>query len=695
MPERRIIRGACPHDCPDTCAMLVTVERDGDAWRAVEVRGDPAHPVTRGFLCAKVDRYLDRTYHPERLLHPQKRVGPKGADRFAPCSWDEALALTADGLQRAAATHGPQSILPYSYAGTMGFVQGGSMDRRFFHRLGASLLDRTICSEAGTVGMRYTVGQNLGTDTEAVGAAQLVLIWGSNTLTSNPHLWPFIREARANGAEVIAIDPLTTRTTRQCDRHLMIRPGTDAALALGMMHVLFAEGLADRDYLARYTLGADVLEARAAEYPPERVAAICELDRDEIVRLARAYAAAKPAFIRVNYGLQRHYGGGMAVRAVACLPAVAGHWRYPGGGVQLSTSAAHKFDRRALERPDLIAPGTRTINMSRLADALTEPDAGVGGPPVAAMVVYNSNPGAVAPDRARVRRGLARDDLFLVVLEHFLTDTARYADVLLPATTQLEHWDVHLAYGHFYVTLNQPSIAPVGEALPNSEIFRRLAERMGFDDPLFRESDEELIRQALASGHPNMRGISFEELRERGWMRLALPTPYAPYAEGGFATPSGKCEFVSARLEGLGLDPVPTYLPPRESREEAPALAERYPLTLLSPPAHEFLNSTFVNVDALRRKAGAPTLRIHPDDAALRGVMDGMVVRVHNDRGSFEAAAVVTAEVKRGVVQAPSIWWGRYSADGMNANETTSSAVTDMGGGATFYDNLVEVAPAD
>jgi anaerobic selenocysteine-containing dehydrogenase len=462
-----------------------------------------------------------------------------------------------------------------------------------------------------------------------------------------------------------------------------------------MMHVLFAEGLADRDYLSSHTLGADALEARAAEYPLERVAAICELPVDDIVELARAYGAAKPAFIRVNYGLQRHYGGGMAVRTIACLPAVAGHWRHPGGGVQLSTSAAHKFDRKALERPDLIPAGTRTINMSRLAEALTESDAGVGGPPVGAMVVYNSNPGAVAPDRARVRRGLAREDLFLVVLEHFLTDTALYADYVLPATTQLEHWDVHLAYGHFYVTLNQPSIEPLGESLPNSEIFRRLAARLGLDDQCFRDSDQDMIRQALGSGHPNMRGVTFEALLERGWVRLNLPTPWAPYAEGGFATPSGRCELVSDRLEKLGLDPLPTWLPPRESHAADPGLAARYPLALLSPPAHQFLNSTFVNVDSLRRKAGAPTLRIHPGDAAARGVVDGMTVRVFNDRGAFRAAAVVTAEVKRGVVQAPSIWWGRYAADGMNANETTSSALTDMGGGATFYDNLVEVAPAD
>ncbi|MFI5278991.1 MAG: molybdopterin-dependent oxidoreductase [Gemmatimonadales bacterium] len=696
MPERRIVRGACPHDCPDTCAMLVTIERNGGRqWKAVEVKGDPDHPVTRGFLCAKVDRYLERTYHAERLTQPLKRIGAKGHGRFEPVSWDEALDLVAARLKAAVSEHGAQSVLPYSYAGTMGMIQGSSMDRRFFHRLGASRLDRTICSSAGGAALEMTLGAKIGTDTERVGDAQLILIWGSNTLTSNPHLWPFARAAREKGARIIAIDPLTTRTTAQCDQHIMVRPGTDAALALGMMHVLFAEHLADPEYLAKHTLGANEMEARAREFTPARVAEICELDANVIVELARAYGRARPAFIRVNYGLQRHYGGGMAVRTIAALPAVAGHWRHPAGGVQLSTSAAFKFDKQALERPDFSPPDTRTINMSRLAEALNAPDAGVGGPKVAACVVYNSNPGAVAPDRARVRQGFAREDLFLVVLEHFLTDTAMFADVVLPATTQLEHWDVHLAYGHYYVTLNQPSITPVGEALPNSEIFRRLAARMGFTEPCFRDSDQDMIRQALGGGHQYLEGITFEALKEKGWMRLNLPTPFAPYAEGGFATPSGKCELYSERMMQLGLDPVPTYLPPRESRESAPDLAQRFPLTLLSPPAHQFLNSTFVNVDSLRKKAGAPTLRLHPDDAAPRGISDGLEVRIFNDRGGFRAKAVVTAEVKRGVVQAPSIWWGRFASDGMNANETTSVALTDLGRGATFYDNLVEVAPAD
>ena len=676
--------------------MLVTVERNGTGtWKAVDVRGDPDHPVTRGFLCTKVDRYLERTYHADRLTRPLKRVGPKGQGRFEPVSWDEALGIVAERLTSIAKAHGPQSILPYSYAGTMGYVQSASMDRRFFHRLGASLLERTICSEAGGVGMRMTVGQNIGTDTENVAGAQLILLWGTNTLTSNPHLWPFVRAAREKGAKVIAIDPLATRTTAQCDQHVMIRPGTDGALALGMMHVMFAEGLADRDYLERYCLGADQLEQRVKDYPVSRVAETCELPEDVILELARAYGRAEPAFIRVNYGLQRHYGGGMAVRCIASLAAVSGHWRHPSGGVQLSTSAAHKFDKVKLEKPELIPPGTRSINMSRLAEALNEPDAGVGGPPVKAMVVYNSNPGEVAPDRSRTRQGLARDDLFLVVLEHFLTDTATFADIVLPATTQLEHWDVHFAYGHYYASLNQPSIAPVGESLPNSEIFRRLAKKMGFADPCFDDSDEELIRQSLSGGHEYMKGITFELLKEKGWARLNLPTPFAPYAEGNFPTPSGKCELYSERLAAKGLDPVPTYLPPRESRETDPALAGRFPLTLISPPEHQFLNSSFVNVDSLRKKAGAPKVKVHPDDAALRGISDGLTVRCYNDRGGFTARAMITTDVKRGVVSAPSIWWGRYTGDGMNANQTTAVADTDMGGGATFYDNLVEVEPAD
>jgi anaerobic selenocysteine-containing dehydrogenase len=686
-----VVRGACPHDCPDTCAMLVTVE-DG---RAVKVAGDPEHPFTNGFLCTKVNRYVERTYHKDRLLHPMRRVGRKGEGKFERISWDEAIAEIAERLTAIVQSpDGPQAILPYSYAGTMGMVQGESMDRRFFHKLGASKLDRTICSTPGMMGMRMTIGASIGADAEGIPQSDLVLLWGTNTLTSNPHMWPFVLQAREKGAKIICIDPIRTRTAAQCDEWLGIRPGTDAALALGIMHVLFERGLEDKDYLARHTLGEKELRARVKEYSPERASQITGLPAAKIVELAEAYGRAKAAFIRVNYGLQRHAGGGMAVRTIACLPAVTGHWRRAGGGVQLSTSANFAFDKAALHRTDL-GPATRTINMIRLGEALTTRDSGVGGPPVRALVVYNSNPAAVAPDRNEVLRGFGREDLFTVVLEHFQTDTADWADIVLPATTQLEHWDVHLAYGHHYVSLNRPSIEPLGEAKPNSEIFRMIAARMGLNDPCFRDSDEAIIRQALASASPKLQGVTFEQLAEKGWMRLNIPTPYVPFADGGFLTPSGKCELYSERMKDMGLDPVPTYIPPYESPERDPALVKRFPLTLISSPAHQFLNTTFVNVETLKRAAREPECIIHPADAERRGIGVGMRVAVHNDRGVFTAVARVDEGIREGVVWAPSIWWGKFAQDGANANQTTSQRETDMGHGPVFYDNQVEVSLAD
>jgi molybdopterin guanine dinucleotide-containing S/N-oxide reductase-like protein len=688
-PTATIVRGACPHDCPDTCATLVTVENG----RAVRIAGDPGHPVTRGFLCAKVNRYLERTYDPQRLTRPLRRAGPKGSGQFTPVSWDEALtdiAARLDAIRHSA--DGPQAILPYSYAGTMGLVQGESMDRRFFHLLGASRLNRTICSTAGEFALRMTVGGSLGPDVEAVPESDLVILWGTNTLSSNPHLWPFVLRARERGAPVVCIDPIRTRTAEQCDEWLPIRPGTDAALALGMMHVIFDEGREDRDYLDRYTVGADALRDRVREYPPLRVADITGLPADAIISLSRRYAEARAAFVRLNYGMQRHYGGGMAVRTVLCLPAVTGHWRRPGGGVQLSTSGAFAYDYRALRRPDL-SPPVRTINMIRLGEALTTPDAGIGGPPVRALIVYNSNPAAVAPDGNAVRRGLAREDLFTVVLEHFQTDTADYADYVLPATTQLEHWDVHFAYGHYHATLNRPAIAPIGESKPNSEIFRLLGRRMGLAHPALEDDDLSLIRQALASADPRLSGVTFEALLRDGWVRLNLPAHYAPFAEGGFGTPSGKCELYSERLARLGYDPLPTYTPPRETPAEAPELAARYPLTLISSPRHQFLNTTFVNVASLRRGA-EPECRIHPRDAQARGIREGARVRVANDRGQFVAVAHVHDGIRPGVVWAPSIWWTKLTTDGQNANATTSQGETDMGHAAVFYDNLVEVTLA-
>ncbi len=685
-----VIRGACPHDCPDTCATLVTVEEG----RATRIQGDPEHPFTNGFLCAKVNRYLERTYHRDRLTTPLRRVGPKGSGTFEPATWDEALTDIAARLNAIAkSSDGPQSILPYSYAGTMGLIQGSSMDRRFFHLLGASKLDRTICSMAGTMGMRMTIGANIGADGEGIPQSDLVLLWGTNTLTANPHLWPFVLEAKGKGARVIAIDPIRTRTADQCDEWIGIRPGTDAALALGMMNVIFAEGMQDDDYIARYTLGGSELRERAREYPPSRVAQITGVSEERIVALAREYGRAKAAFLRVNYGLQRHAGGGMAVRTIACLPAVTGHWRRAGGGVQLSTSASFQFNKSALERPDL-SPPVRLINMIRLGDALTKHDAGVGGPPVKALVVYNSNPAAVAPDSNEVLRGLAREDLFTVVLEHFQTDTADWADWVLPATTQLEHWDIHLAYGHFYVTLNTPAIEPLGEAKPNSEIFRLLAARMGMDHAALKDDDVTMIRQSLETTNETMKGVTFDSLMHSGWARLNVKAPHVPFAEGGFPTPSGKCEFVSARMAEMGLDPLPAFTAPYEFPENVPALAARFPLTLISSPRHQFLNSTFVNVDSLRRNA-EPEILMHTNDAARRGIAAGTRVVIENDRGHFTAVAKIGDSIREGVVWAPSIWWQRLTDDHANANATTSQRETDMGHGPVFYDNLVEVAAAD
>jgi anaerobic selenocysteine-containing dehydrogenase len=686
-----VVRGACPHDCPDTCAMLVTVENG----RAIRVAGDPEHPFTRGFLCTKVNRYVERTYHPDRLLYPMRRVGPKGAGAFKRISWDEALGEIAEQLNAIRnSADGPQAILPYSYAGTMGILQGSSIDRRFFHAIGASMLDRTICSMAGTVGMRMTVGANIGADPEGLPESDLVLLWGTNTLTSNPHMWPLVLEARERGATVIAIDPIRTRTAAQCDEWISIRPGTDAALALGMMHVLLERGLQDDDYIAAHTLGFDELRKRVREYTPEHVSSITGISAETIVSLGERYGRARSAFIRVNYGLQRHGGGGMAVRTIACLPALTGHWRRPGGGVQLSSSANFAFNTPVTQRPDL-SPKVRTINMIRLGEALTTPNGDVGGPPVRALVVYNSNPAAVAPDRNAVLEGLRREDLFTVVLEHFQTDTADYADILLPATTQLEHWDLHLSYGHHYVSLNRPSIDPCGESIPNSEIFRRLARRMGLEEPSLRDDDLTIIRQALDSPSPNLKGVTLEALMERGWMRLNVPKPYLPFAGGAFLTPSGKCEFYSERMEQMGLDPLPAFTAPYEFPENVPDLAARYPLTLISSPAHQFLNSTFVNIAPLRRAAREPECLLHPEDAERRGIDVGARVVIHNDRGAFTAVARIEPTIRPGVVWAPSIWWGKFAADGANANQTTSQRETDMGRGPVFYDNLVEVGLAD
>jgi anaerobic selenocysteine-containing dehydrogenase len=674
-----VVRSACPHDCPDTCAMLVTVQ-DGVATK---IQGDPSMPFTDGTLCTKVAHYLERTYSPDRLLYPMRRIGPKGKGEFRRISWDEALDEIAVRL-KAIAAENPESILPCSYAGTMGMVQYSSMDRRFFHRLGATRLDRTLCSTAGKHGLKATLGGSVGMDPERFDEAKLIVLWGANPIVSNLHLWSRVQEAKRRGAKVVAIDPYCSLSAEKSTQHIALLPGTDGALALGMMHVLIAEDLIDHDYVAKYTLGYEALKRRVLETcSPEWAARVCGITQHQVVELAREYGTTRPAAIRLNYGMQRHAGGGIAARTIACLPALVGAWRDVAGGIVLTTADFYRFDHAALERPDLLAGRQpRVVNHAKLGDAL-----GAAEPPVRAVIVYNNNPVAVCPDSDKVIAGFSREDLFTVVLDHFQTDTADYADIVLPATTQLEHLDVHKSYGHLYVLANNAAIAPVGESLPNSEVFRRLAARMGFDEPCFRDSDEEICRTALGPSQ------DFDSLKQAGWQRLDLPERFAPFAAGGFPTPSGKCEFYSSWLEQQGIDPLPFFNPPAEAADEG--LAARYPLAFLSPPARHFLNSSFANMARFREFEREPHLDMHPEDARARGIGEGDRVRVFNDRGGYTLKARINGKPRRGVVVAPSVWWKKYARDGGNANNVTSQRTTDLGGGATFYDCRVQVERVD
>jgi anaerobic selenocysteine-containing dehydrogenase len=670
--------------------MLVTVE-DGVA---TSVRGDPDHQNTAGVLCTKVSRYVERTYHPDRLLTPLKRIGKKGEGKFTPISWDEALSTIADKLKTIAAKDA-RAILPYSYAGTMGLVQGESMAMRFFNKLGASRLDRTICSSAGGVGYKYTIGAKVGTDTEQFGNAKVILIWGGNPIASNLHFWMKVQEAKRRGAILVAIDPYRSLTAEKCQHHIALLPGTDAALALGLMHILIRDDLLDHDYIERYTLGFVALSDRVADWTPEKTADTCGIPVEQIEQLAHLIGttaqAGEAVAIRVNYGVQRVRGGGMAVRNIACLPALIGAWRHAAGGILLSSGDSFPKDSQLLERPDLMPAESapRNINMSTIGDDLLRPASAEFGSAIEALIVYNSNPVAVAPESAKVAQGFAREDLFTVVLEHFQTDTADYADIVLPATTQLEHTDIHATYGHLYMMANNPAIAPLGESKPNSEIFRLLAARMGFDEACFAESDDAIAAQAFNA--QDVRAIHFDwsSLKKTGWQKLNMPA--APFAQGGFATPSGKCEFYSERMLADGLDPLPTYIPPYESVRSAPELAKDYPLAMISPPARNFLNSSFVNIQSLRTTEAEPHLDIHPFDAAARGIVQQDMVRIFNARGSFVAKARVTDNARIGLVVGLSIWWKKMASDGKNANEVTSQQLTDMGRAPTFYDVLVQV----
>jgi anaerobic selenocysteine-containing dehydrogenase len=675
----RVVRAACPHDCPDTCALQVGVQ----GGRVVRVCGDPAHPPTHGALCTKVSRYAERTYHPERVLQSLKRIGPKGSGRFEPVSWHQALDDIAARLQAIAARNA-QAVLPYSYAGTMGMVQGESMAARFFHKLGASKLDRTICSSAGGEALIATYGAKVGMHVEHYAESRLILIWGSNSIASNLHFWSFAQAAKRAGAKLVCIDPRRTETADKCHEHLALLPGTDGALALGLMHELIRNDWLDHDYLDRHVQGWPALRERALQWPAERAAAVCALSCEQVQALARDYGTTQPAAIRLNYGMQRVRGGGSAVRLIALLPCLVGAWRHRAGGLLLSSSGwfAPVRDDFALQRPDLLAARSpRIVNMSTIGNDLHREASPEFGPKIEAVVVYNSNPVAVAPQSRKVVEGFAREDLFTVVLEHFMTDTADHADYVLPATTQLEHLDVHTSYGHTYALINEPAIAPLGQAKPNTQIFRELAARIGFTDACFSDSDEVLARAALKP-----EWVDFDVLRAKGWVKLALPD--APFAEGGFPTPSGKAW---ADAPGLG---VPDHLPNYESAASAPALAARYPLAMISPPARNFLNSSFVNVKSLRDIEGEPLLEMHGDDAAARGIADRAIVRVFNDRGSTRCRCRVSSRARPGVVNGLGIWWRKLGMDGRNVNELTHQQLTDIGRAPSFYDCLVEVEAA-
>ena len=700
----KTVFGACPHDCPDTCAMLTTV-RDG---RAVAVRGNPDHPFTRGGLCVKVNDYQNRVYSEDRVLTPLRRAGAKGAGAFEAISWDEALREISGRWSEIVDRDGPAAILPYSYLGTEGILNGLNAGDAFFNKLGATVSERTFCDSAAISAFFMTCGPTPAVDPESFVHSRYIVLWAINTISTNLHHWPFIAEAQRRGAKIVVIDPVATRTAKQADWHLAIKPGTDAALALGMINVIVAEDLVDRDYVGNYTVGYDDLKARAAGFDPDRVAGITGLAAGDIRTLAREFATTQPSVIRMGVAIERNASGGNAVRAMSCLPALVGSWRHCGGGILHMPIWAFPLNWDALSRPDWIPEGTPVLNQWRLGPALRgELDRKIGS-----LFVYNSNPAVVAPEQDKVLRGLAREDLFTVVSEQFVTDTARYADIVLPATTQLEQFDIMFSWGHLYLTLNEPAIEPLGEAVPNTELFRRLAGAMGFDDPYWRRSDEDMARDALDWSNPALEGIDLDSLRRTGYARLNVGSPdeFAPHREGNFPTPSGKVEFRSSIAEGGNmvlplfrqgyaahqpgepLDPLPDFIPQNESADTNPALAAQYPLNLISPKSHAFLNSSYGNLQTQLHHAGEQTVTINPADAAPRGIADGGEVRVFNDRGDFHAIARLSEDTRPGVVVAPMGYWVAGSRNGYTVNAVSPPAFADYGNAPTFSDTLVEVA---
>ena len=703
--DLKVVRGACPHDCPDTCAFLYHV----DGERLVEVTGDPAHPMTRGGLCVKLKDFAQHHYNPERVLYPMRRVGPKGAGEFERISWDEALGEIKRRWDAIIATDGAQAIMPHAYLGHQGTLNGLTAGDAFFNRLGSSVAEKTYCESGSSTAWVMTVGPTGGLDVESLPYAKYIIVWGMNMISTNLHAWPFILEAKEKGAKVVVIDPVRTRTAKAADWHIAIRPGTDGALALGMMHVIIAEGLFDRDYVEKYTLGFAELKARAAEFPPERVEAITGVPAADVVKLAREYATTQPSAIRQGVAIERSRGGGQAIRAITCLPALVGAWRHVGGGtVEMPIwEFPTRFDR--ICRPDWIKPGTRVINELDLGAALTGELA--LDPPIKSLFVYNSNPVSQAPAQAKIVRGLLREDLFTVVSELFVTDTAKYADLILPATMQGEQYDLMVTWGHLYMMLNMPAIPAPGECIPNVELFRRLAKTMGFTDDYWDMTDDEMLLEFYDWEAPQLEGITLDLLKEKGWMRLNVGAPgeRAPHAEGGFKTPSGKCEFKSSLAEGgdfvvpvwrsmyEGLqsgepvDPLPAYIPPFESPASNPELAERFPLSIVSPKPHAFLNTQYGNEAQKKQRQGAQIVFMHPDDAAAREIDAGNVVRVFNERGFFEGPAELSEDLMPGLVMANVGHWPSTTLSGTSVNAISSDAHCGLGKAGTYSDNLVQV----
>lgn len=660
--------------------MLVTVE-DG---RAVRVAGDPEHPVTAGFLCGKVSNYLERVYAPDRILRPLVRTGAKGSGALAETSWDEALDLAATGIRSAIERHGPEAVLPYSYYGTQGVLQSDTMSARVMNALGASELERTICASAGIGGTLLTNGLTPEVDPEEWPNARYLLLWGWNPMSTAPHLWRLLLEARRAGARLVVVDPYRSRTARVADEHVAPLPGTDGALALGMMRAIVDAGLSDDAWCQAYAVGYDELVERLADYPVERCAEICDVAVATVRRLGEEFASTQPSLLRLGVGAQRHLGAPIAYRTIACLPALAGSWRHRGGGLSYVPTATNgALDSSALRRADLRGSPARAINMAQLGTALTDRSL---APPVAALVVWSSNPAAIAPSQELVLRGLARDDLFTVVLEQFHTDTTAYADVVLPATTQLEHLDVLWSWGHHYLTISEPAIAPLGEARPNTEIFRLLAKRLGLDDPCFEDTDEQLLADLFREP---VAGITLERLRARGWAKVDLGQGPVPHASGGFGTPSGRVELRSAGLGREGLDALPFYDPPAEIDDRE--LARRFPLCLITPKTHLFLNTTFANGKRQVAAQPKPYVVVNPADARTRGIADGQLVRVYNERGAFSAEARVSDDTRAGVVVAPMGWWNAAWPGERSCQATTPERLTGIRPCPTFNDNRVEL----